>query len=647
MRLITAFLIVLFIVPIAIAQDPGYSSNKKAKKLYDAGIVLFNQRDYQGAIATFNQAIEKDPLYAGAYMMIGTVHIEQNHLEEAVVAFKKAVELNHRIFDGVYYDLGAISLKLGKYGEAKKYLEIYLNEFKGNSKMRIEAENMLDNIYYALEAIKHPVPFQPENLGPNINTRFHDYSPFITADGKYLYYSQTIDDQRNPFGQQEDIYVSKWNGKEWSMSRNIGMPVNTYRNEGAPVVSPDGTFMIISACEELDGYGPKRKGYGSCDLFVSFKNGNKWGEPRNLGPKINSKNWDGQASMSSDGRTLYFSSSRPGGRGDADLYAITLTDSGWSDPQNLGFHINTSKKEMGVFIHPDNQTLYFTSNGHIGMGGYDIYMSRKNEKGEWGTPINLGYPINTFQDEMSFYVDPKGHLAYITSDRDGGVGSEDLYMFEIPTAYAPKAITHLQGKVFDKETRDPLNAKFELIDIETGEVVVESHANPGNGEFLVVLIEGRDYALNVSQDGYLFHSESFTMKSAESVKEVYKKNVPLTKIKVGAPVVLKNVFFDTDKYDLKPASHAELDKLVAFLKQNETLKIELSGHTDNQGNSSDNQVLSENRAKAVLDYLVSKGIKADRLTSKGYGDSQPIADNNTPEGRAQNRRTAFKIFELE
>lgn len=642
----TGFLIaILLTFNCLFAQDPGRSSNKKAQKLYDAGITLFDQRNYQAAIPVFREAIEKDPMFAGAALMIGMSYIEMGDYYAGIDAYKQAISINPRVFSGVYLELGELNMKLGQYKDAKKYLEIYLNEHKPENELRIKAENLLDNAYFAQQAVQHPVPFDLTNLGPNINTKFHDYSPFISADGKYLFYSQTIDDSRNPAGKQEDIYMSQWNGKEWGPSRNIGSPVNTVHNEGAPVVSPDGTFMVFSACAEYDGYGPKRQGLGSCDLFVSFLNGNQWAPARNLGDKINTRFWEGQASVSSDGRTIYFSSSRPGGRGQADIYSIMLTDSGWTDPQNLGPHINTAGKEMGVFIHPDNQTLYFSSNGHIGMGGYDLYVCRKNEKGEWGAPVNLGYPINTFKDEMSLFVDPKGKLAYITSDREGGMGSEDLYSFEIYKEIAPQPITHLQGKVYDADTKEPLSSRFELIDIETGEVVVESHANPGNGEFLVCLLSGRDYALNVSEDGYLFHSESFTIKSSDALNEVYKKNIALKPIKAGESIVLKNVFFDTDKFDLKPQSHAELDKLVAFLKLNKELKIELGGHTDNQGSSSHNLTLSDNRAKAVLNYLVSKGIKADRLSAKGYGDSKPIASNDTDEGRAQNRRTEFKVVD--
>jgi len=299
-----------------------------------------------------------------------------------------------------------------------------------------------------------------------------------------------------------------------------------------------------------------------------------------------------------------------------------------------------------VFIHPDNQTLYFTSDGHVGMGGFDLYMSRRNDDGTWGKPVNLGYPINTEKDEMSLFVDARGRLAYINSDREGGYGSEDIYRFPIPKSIAPYPTTFMKGLVYDKETKDYLGASFELIDVETGNVVVESQSNLEDGQFIVCLPLGKNYALHVSKDGYLFYSEKFEL-STGSFDKPFAMDVPLTPLKEGIDVVLNNVFFDLNKFDVLANSKAELDKLVEFLTNNKQLVIELSGHTDNQGSEDHNQVLSLNRAKSVKDYLVSRGIMETRVQTKGYGSTKPVASNDTAEGRSKNRRTVFTIVTFE
>jgi outer membrane protein OmpA-like peptidoglycan-associated protein len=294
-------------------------------------------------------------------------------------------------------------------------------------------------------------------------------------------------------------------------------------------------------------------------------------------------------------------------------------------------------------IHPDGKTLYFSSNGHPGLGGLDIFVSRKDEDGKWGEPQNLGYPINTKDDENSLLVSASGDIAYFASDREGGQGGLDLYKFKLYNEARPQMVTYAQGVVFDAKTKERLGARFELIDLESGEQVVESYSNPGNGEFLVSLPSGRDYALNVSREGYLFYSDNFTL-SQESATAPKQLEVPLKRIEEGSSVVLNNVFFDVDQYKLKPQSKVELDKLIEFLKLNPELRIEISGHTDNVGTDEANKVLSQNRAQSVVDYLLENGISKDRLSAKGFGESKPIASNDNEEGRAKNRRTEFEVI---
>jgi len=340
---------------------------------------------------------------------------------------------------------------------------------------------------------------------------------------------------------------------------------------------------------------------------------------------------------------MYFVSNR---NDNYDIYVAFLSEVGeWSVPELLNENINTNGYEGSVFIHPDNQTLYFSSDGHVGMGGMDIFISRKDGAGDWGPPVNLGYPINTHKDENSILISADGELAMFASDRETGYGGLDLYSFELYEKARPQFVTYLKGTVFDSESKSKLNARFELTDLESGEVAARSNSNRKTGEFLVCLPTNRNYALTVSKEGYLFFSENFSLAGVHSTDNPFLKDIPLKKIRAGEKVVLKNIFFETDKFNLKEESKTELSILIDFLDNNPSLKIEIGGHTDNIGTPEYNVNLSQNRAKAVNDYLAEKGIDQVRLIYKGYGELQPIDSNETEPGRGNNRRTEFKVIE--
>jgi outer membrane protein OmpA-like peptidoglycan-associated protein len=597
------------------------------------------------AEANFLNAIEKDPNFIEAEVLLAFVYTEKYQFKKALEHYLRCIEINPKYYPDVYASAAAFQLKFGMYEEAKKNFETYLGFTESPLMMKEMVQDGLRDCNFAIEALKYPVPFNPINLGENINSPLAEYFPSISVDGSTLLYTRRLKSEMTYSGFNEDFYVSRFDGKNWKESVNV-RPINSLTNEGAPSLSANGRFLIFTSCDNpVEGYGRDRKGFGSCDLFYTYRIGDNWTRPKNLGEKINSRNWETQPSFSADGKTLYFI--RGTGRGQSrqqDIWTSILGEDGiWSIPTRLSNKINTKSVEESVFIHPDGKTLYFSSNGHPGMGGLDIFMSRKDDKGEWGTPINLGYPINTFNDENSLLVSAEGNIAYFASDREGGYGSLDLYQFELPENVQPISVNYLKGKVYDAKTKKPIEARFELIDLETGKVVVQSYADESNGEYLVSLPINKEYALHASFDGYLFFSENFVLTKG-TAQEPYRKDVPMNKIEIDKPVVLKNVFFDTDKYDLKEKSKVELDKLVRFLNKNTTVKIELGGHTDNVGSIKSNQTLSENRAKAVYNYLVEKEIDAARLTTKGYGDTKPIADNETEKGRAENRRTEFKII---
>ncbi|MBL4735127.1 MAG: PD40 domain-containing protein [Flavobacteriales bacterium] len=501
---------------------------------------------------------------------------------------------------------------------------------------------------FADVAMKNPVPFKPENLGPNVNSAYDEYYPGITADNNMLLYTRRIKDKQNYFGEQEDFYVSEKLNGEWAKCYNMGAPINTHYNEGSPTISPDGKIIIFSACDEIDGYGPNRKGYGGCDIFFVKRVGERWSMPVNMGPPISSKAWDVQPSYASDGTTLYFVSQRKGSLGDADIWVSTLTDKGvWGSPENLGPTINTEGREEAVFIHPDNQTLYFASNGHVGMGGLDIFVSKRQEDGSWGEPLNLGYPINTFNDENGLIVAAGGETAYFSSNREGGQGGLDMYQFELHEGVRPIKVTYMKGKVFDSKSKKNLSSRFELIDLETGKVVVESYSDRVTGEFLICLPVNKNYALNVSRKGYVFYSDNFSLKKPGTSSDPFLIDVPLQRIGDGVYITLKNIFYETGSYELRKSSFAELGKLMDFLNKNEKLIVEIEGHTDDVGDLKSNLILSENRARSVYQYLLDKGVPEERLSFKGYGETQPIRPNTNEADRAKNRRTVFKIISFE
>lgn len=643
----TICLMLLLLVNFGFSQSHREvsSKDKKAIKLYEKGKAYYDARNNELAELTLLEAIEKDPNFVEAELMLAYVYTDARAYKNALVHYEKCIKINPKFFPEIYVSAATLQLKYGDYAAAKKNFAGYLS-FEGAPLMQKDfAENGLITCNFAEEALKHPVPFNPINLGDKINSPLPEYFPSISVDGETLLYTRRLNSKRTYSGFNEDFFVSRFDGKNWTQAENV-QPINSMTNEGAPSLSANGRFLIFTSCADpVDGYGRDRKGYGSCDLFYTYNIGDNWTKPKNLGSKINSRNWETQPSFSADGKTLYFI--RGVGRAysrQQDIYTATLSEQGvWSDPVRLSNTINTSGVEESVFIHPDGKTLYFSSNGHPGMGGLDLFMSQKDKNGVWSTPVNLGYPINTFNDENSLLVDASGNLAYFASDREGGFGDLDLYQFEMPDHIKPNKVNYLKGKVYDAESKRPIAAQFQLIDLETGEVAVASFADEATGEYLVSLPIDKEYALSATHDGYLFFSENFLLTEG-NVSEPFQKDVPLHKIEVNKTMVLKNVFFGTDKFDLKSKSKIELDKLVSFLNKNKALKIELGGHTDNVGSKASNQTLSENRAKSVYNYLVEKGIDIGRLTSKGYGDEKPIADNNTEKGRAENRRTEFKII---
>lgn len=644
-RLILLFSLGVFAALNSFSQDYT-TSNKKAIKLFEEGMDSYNLLYYEAAIESFNQALEKDPNFIEAYILLSQSYAENKDVKNAIVALEKSVKIDPKFYPNAFYFLGEMNLSIGDYEKAEINFTELLNSNSTDQELIGRSNLGVQSCRFAKRAMQNPVDFDPVNLGPEINTANPEYFPCLTADNETILFTRLINDSDAFGGKQEDFYTSSKKDDLWATAQNI-TEVNTTLNEGAPTLAPDGQILIFTACEFDGSYGQGRNGMGSCDLFYSSKVGSKWSAPENLGEKVNSYYWESQPSFSADGRTLYFVRGKytKNGIAQQDIFSSKLNENGqWEKASKIKGLVNTDYEEESVMIHPDGRTLYFSSNGHAGMGGMDIFVSKLQDNGDWGAPVNLGYPINTFNNENSILVSSDGEVAYFASNRDGGYGDLDIYSFRLPNHAKADQVTYMKGLVIDANSFKKLGAKFELIDLESGEKVIENYSNPRSGDFLVCIPANRDYALNVSKEGYLFYSENFSLKGYSSTDPYYKE-IELSKLRPGASIVLKNVFFKSNDFLLDTRSNIELDKLVFMLNNNPSVNCEISGHTDDVGGESENLILSDKRAKSVLDYLVKSGIDPSRLISKGYGEKMPIASNDSEKGRAQNRRTEFKILE--
>lgn len=634
------FLFSAYAIESSICYSQGFhTSSNKALKIYNEGITAFDYLNYDKAEINFKEAISVDPKFYEAYMMLGELMAKRRRYSEAVSNYRAAVKIDSLFYRPVFFNLANSEMMSGDYYNALIHFNVYIAQPDMSDKNRIIAEKNAKNCEFALSAIKNPVPFNPINIGSSINTTDDEYWPSITADGQILMFTRQTNSGERKFGispQQEDFYLSYLSDNSWQKATNAGAPLNTEQNEGAQTLSSSGNYMFFTACDRTGGQG-------SCDIYFSYYNEGNWSEPSNLRWPVNTTSWESQPSISADGRILYFTSSRPGGVGGKDIWYSRLDDKNlWTHPVNMGKTINTEGDEMSPFIHFDGKTLYFASDGRLGMGGFDIYMSRMNDDSTWTDPANLGYPINTYNDEMGLVIESNGQKAYFSSVRNN-LNGKDIFTFNLYESARPSPVSYLKGKVYDKETGRLLSAKYELVDLSTGRLIVKGSTSE-TGNFLVCLPSGFNYGLNISKQGYLFYSDNFMFEGLHTVAEPYVKKISLNPIKIGEKMQLSNVFYEIDSWELKKESITELNNLADLLSENMSLVMEIGGYTDSTGSANYNILLSEKRALSVVTYLINKGISSDRLRFKGYGNTSPIGTNDTSEGRKLNRRTEAKII---
>ncbi len=626
------YIFFLFIFITAFGQ-----TNEKAEKLMNKALNYLNQEKEDKCIYTLLDITKQYPDYAPAFAALGQVYFSKEDYDNACLFYEKSIEIDKNFDLNSFYRLGIIKKQKKEYQKAKEYFAYYVqNQKKAKYKLRKEeCEKELKNIDFILHSLDNPVEFQPKNIGKNINDSQYQYLPTLTMDNK-LYFTERKDDNEDFYS--ADFFFLDTNNFSVSLKTKLASPLNSNDNEGAASISPDGRFLYFAKCNASDGFG-------SCDIYVSERNGNTWSKPKNLGGNVNSSAWDSQPSIASDGRTLFFVSNREGGFGKSDIYYSYLKKDGtWTKAKNLGEKINTTNNEISPFIHPSNTTLYFSSDGHIGMGGQDIFYS-KIENGKFTSPINIGYPINTDADETCFFVNSEGTLAFYASNSlEENYGNTDIYFFELYKEAQPTKVISLRGKIIYDDNRKGNQALLEIKNLKTNRIVASTTSDKITDNYILALPIGEDYAMNVTCEGYLFYSENFSLKTTTENISTREEDITLQAIKEGQSVVLRNIFFETNSFELKEESNAELQTMLELMQKNPTLRIEISGHTDNVGKDDYNMTLSENRAKSVRQWLIDKGINTQRIVAKGYGKTKPIADNSTEEGRQQNRRTEFKII---
>lgn len=594
------------------------------------------------AIEMFDKLVEKNPTLIDAYIELGSIYYYLRDYDQSFDFFQKAYQIDSVYNFRLPQSLGLSAWNAGKYDDAVLYMEEYISSEKVTQQALKDAEEILINARFAQKAVKNPVGFTPERLNDEINTADPEYLPSISIDGTQMLFHRRVNNQ-------EDFYLATW--KESSGWQNVRplTELNTKANEGAHSLSADGKTLYFTLCDYPANYG-------SCDIYYSLKTNNGWSIPINLGANVNSKYWDAQSSISADGRFLFFSSDRPEGHGKRDLYVCFKTKSGrWSNPRNLGDVINTKGDDEAPFFHPDGSTLYFMSDGHPGMGSSDLYMALTNDFKEWSTPLNLGYPINTRHKEGALFVTTDGSKAYFAKEyidssgrADQSINNIDIYVFDMPEHIKPNPVSYLEAQIVDKVTGQPLSAEIQLKSLESNHFsYVESSLE--DCKILVALPAGQKLGMFIDKPDYVYHSEHFYLDPNHSYHSPQSMIIGLTPIqehldKTEETLVLKNVLFETNSHHIQKLSYFELDKLASIMHENPKFFLHIVGHTDNVGDPHYNLELSEKRAKQIVHYLIENGnVASERITYQGVGDTQPVGDNSSEEGRAENRRVEAKL----
>ena len=638
MHRVLLFCFALRLITLQSVSAQNVTLSRKAREVYDKAQKAWQERKLPEATELFEKVLELEPNSYDTHLRLAQVYELQRKPDLIRKHYYTAIHLKPDAPQSApaFQWIGRDHFNVQRYDSAQFYFEKALALFPPKSSLGRLAEKSVASSRFAQQAVKNPLSIEKKSMGDTVNFLGTQYFPVMTADDETLIFTGLTEDR------DENIYFTNRikGGRpadRWEVPEEISKTINTTNNEGTCTVSADGRTLVFTACNRPDGLG-------SCDLYISHKVGKEWSQPANLGQEVNSREWESQPSLSADGHTLYFASDRKGGVGKRDIWVTNLDDKKqWTAPRNLGSSINTPDEENAPFIHANGRTLFYSSNGLPGMGGFDIFVSQKIDT-VWAQPSNIGYPINTVSDQVGLFIASNGENAYYTDDNtEKGSGRSLLYTFRVPESLQ-KTITptrYAKGKVFDKKTGTVLTSEIDLYDLKTQRKVGSFTSDSQNGSFLAVLNSGGEYAFYVSKPGYLFKSLSFSVNDTLSFVDL---EIPLEAIEKDRAEVLNNIFFKTGEYILDDKSKVELDKLTDFLSKNKNIKIEISGHTDDVGSDTENMALSQRRAQSVQYYLQQSGIAADRILAKGYGETKPMAPNDSDENRQKNRRIEWRIL---
>lgn len=615
--------------------------DSRAIRLYQEGEELTLSRQYADAISKYQAAIAREASFLEAYVKASQLYITTGQLEKAEkmanagkarLSGKNATAKNVAEFGwvltNIYWHKGEFQ---AAYDEFEKVDPILDPAFKNH----MYYKDMVARMSFLQSQLGNSQSIQKEQLSSPLNRFRLQYFPVLTADGEQILFTKR--DGTGNFD-KEDIFTSFSDGQGgWTAPLSLAQTINSPYNEGTCSVTADGNILIFTSCDAPDSQG-------SCDLYVAYKVKGAWERPTNMGPKVNSRSWDSQPSLSADGRILFFSSNRRGGFGGNDIwYTVRQNDGSWADAKNLGDVVNTPKDEISPFMFFNNEILFFASDGHQGFGGMDIFLSRV-KNGVFQKPENLGLPINDQLEQVALFITAKKDFAYYTELTTEAEQNDRslLYRFKFPEEiYLGENLTVTEGKVFNAKTGQPVDATLSLVSLTNDSTLYQFQSDGKTGDFVMLYPENAVSGLYVEKKGFLPKIYNVERDKIQNVKDL---KVELTPVGSGAEFVFENVFFEFDKFDLKPESMSSLKRLLKFLLENPNVNILISGHTDNVGSVAYNQTLSLQRAKSVQSYLVAAGLHAGRVMVDGKGDKEPMVPNTNPQNQALNRRITIKIL---
>ncbi|MBS1763736.1 MAG: OmpA family protein [Bacteroidetes bacterium] len=614
---------------LSLKRCPQTTSKTAEKKADEAEKLFKSLNDYDKALKVCNDAIDEDSTYAKPYMLMGDAAYRKKDFKTMAMAYRKLIEVCPDASEKAYYRLATYYYETKKYEEAIPVYKAFIDLSPSDTIAADDAEVKMFRAY----AYSHPVEFKPMVV-KGISTADPEYLPIISADNELCFFTRRFEYQsRNMLTPTsvEKFMISHHAKGTWERGEPMGFPFNKENsgNEGGASISLDNLHLFFTVNNK-----------GNFDIYTSDSTLKGWTEPRSIGTANDPKLWDSQPSIAPDNRTLYFASFRDSINLTSDIYITVKSNGEWKNATPLSSVINTKKNEKSPFIHSDGKTLFFCSDGLPGMGGYDIFYSRKDEKGNWGKPVNLGYPINTEADEVGFFVSTDGTKGYFASNQMG-TGGYDIFSFDLPEKLRPEKMILFKGNLKDEDNEVPDSARIEIKNIKSKQVSQIDY-DEQSGKYAGVLEANADYILTVKKDDYAFNSRVIRAESME--KSPVEIDFEMQKMKEGGAYNLNDILFETDSYRLTDVSKEVINDFAEFLKTNPKLQVGIYGHTDNSGNAADNLTLSKNRAKAVYDYLISVGIAAGRLTHDGFGQTKPVAANTSEKGKALNRRTEFVIL---